>query len=713
MRAITSLAMLMTKFFTKIASIFTVLALVASFVPASAYAAGSTYEMTVPSSQIVQKSSLLTASELEAASADMTPVTIGLKSVAGSEGDATSTIRINPTSGTNNHVQLWTKAPAPDNGWYDIAQVGYGPGSGFDIGPIYSDSLDVYIVADQAGDYTLGHSIQVISGDAIIVDASTNLKVVEPTSASVSDEDELNDALDTATITDITLTSDITVNATVEVDHAVTINGNNKKITAAPTVTGSAVLITGRGAVRINNLTVDGGGNPIQGIQAYVASDVKLTSVTSMNNAKSGIMVNGSTVTVSDVTTSGNGWHGINVDQGSDVTSAAVLTIEGTSTHSESGPDIFVDNDDKGSVTGAVAQYALVKPTLTSSAYFINSAIVSDEAELTAALADSNIATITLDDSFEVSATVQVNRAVTIDGSDETITAGGEIGQIILITASNVAIKDLTVDGDTNLVHGIQAYKVTGITLESVTSVNNGKSGILVNGSSVTIANVTTSGNGWHAINVDQGSGVTTATVLTISGTSAHAETVPAIWVDNLAKDVSVTDTDAQYTATDVTYLDGAVSITGRQYFLTPAPVNNGGGHHGGSGHRGSSRRNTNSNVSDNASVTGQVNSVTPGQGQVLGASTYNFTVDLSYGSTGADVNALQQMLIDAGLLKIAAPTGWFGPMTRAALAQWQAAHGVAPAVGYFGPITRAAILAANAASTPTTSTTTTTTTAE
>ena len=124
-----------------------------------------------------------------------------------------------------------------------------------------------------------------------------------------------------------------------------------------------------------------------------------------------------------------------------------------------------------------------------------------------------------------------------------------------------------------------------------------------------------------------------------------------------------------------------------------------------GSGRSGGGRRtvNTNSNANDNASVTGQVNSVTPGQGQVLGASTYNFTVDLSYGSTGADVNALQQMLIDAGLLAIDAPTGWFGPMTRAALAQWQAAHGVAPAVGYFGPITRAAILAANAGATPTT----------
>lgn len=527
------------------------------------------------------------------------------------------------------------------------------------------------------------------------------------TSALVDSEVELAAALDDTNITTITLDGSFSVNATVEVDRAVTINGNDETITAASGVTGSAVLITGSGAVRISNLAVNGGGNAIQGIQAYVASDVELTSVTSMNNGKSGIMVNGSTVTVTDVTTSDNTWHGINVDQGSGVTSAAVLTVEGTSTHSESGPDIFVDDDAKGSVEGDVAQYALVKPTPTSSAYFLNSATVSDEAELTAALADTHVETITLDASFEVSATVQVNRSVTIDGNDETITAGGAISHVILITASDVTIKDLTVDGDDNMVHGIQAYVVTGITLENITSINNGKSGILVNGSTVTVTDVTTSGNGWHAINVDQGSGVTTVAALTISGTSSHGETVPAIWVDDSSKDVSVTDTNSQYTATAVVYLDGAVSITGIQYFLTPPPVveDDDDDDDDGSGRSGSRRRtvNTNSNANDNASVTGQVNSVTPGQGQVLGASTYNFTVDLSYGSTGADVNALQQMLIDAGLLAIPAPTGWFGPMTRAALAQWQAAHGVAPAVGYFGPITRAAILAANAAATPTT----------
>jgi len=68
------------------------------------------------------------------------------------------------------------------------------------------------------------------------------------------------------------------------------------------------------------------------------------------------------------------------------------------------------------------------------------------------------------------------------------------------------------------------------------------------------------------------------------------------------------------------------------------------------------------------------------------------FTRDLTLGSTGADVVALQTFLEVRGVLTI--PTGvskgYFGPLTRQGLAQYQASAGVAPAVGYFGPLTRA-----------------------
>lgn len=71
---------------------------------------------------------------------------------------------------------------------------------------------------------------------------------------------------------------------------------------------------------------------------------------------------------------------------------------------------------------------------------------------------------------------------------------------------------------------------------------------------------------------------------------------------------------------------------------------------------------------------------------------------DLSVGSSGEDVLWLQSFLVNAGtgpyadaLANIGA-TGYFGNLTKDALAEYQLAVGISPASGYFGPITRASI---------------------
>lgn len=79
------------------------------------------------------------------------------------------------------------------------------------------------------------------------------------------------------------------------------------------------------------------------------------------------------------------------------------------------------------------------------------------------------------------------------------------------------------------------------------------------------------------------------------------------------------------------------------------------------------------------------------------------FTRDLTNGSSGADVTALQNWLIKNGFAISAGATGYFGPQTVAALAKYQASAGIVPASGYFGAITRAKV---NATATPTTPTT-------
>lgn len=97
--------------------------------------------------------------------------------------------------------------------------------------------------------------------------------------------------------------------------------------------------------------------------------------------------------------------------------------------------------------------------------------------------------------------------------------------------------------------------------------------------------------------------------------------------------------------------------------------------------------------------------------------SSYNYTRDLTVGSKGDDVTALQNFLMSqnkgakAAALKVVGATGYFGSLTQAALAEYQASASISPAAGYFGPKSRAHVASLAAASTTTTTTPTTTTT--
>lgn len=94
------------------------------------------------------------------------------------------------------------------------------------------------------------------------------------------------------------------------------------------------------------------------------------------------------------------------------------------------------------------------------------------------------------------------------------------------------------------------------------------------------------------------------------------------------------------------------------------------------------------------AELQAQINALMAQLAALQGGATVStqFTADLTVGSTGSQVVALQQMLVAQGHLVMPAGVayGYFGPLTQAAVAKWQAANGIAPAVGYFGPISRA-----------------------
>lgn len=102
--------------------------------------------------------------------------------------------------------------------------------------------------------------------------------------------------------------------------------------------------------------------------------------------------------------------------------------------------------------------------------------------------------------------------------------------------------------------------------------------------------------------------------------------------------------------------------------------------------------------ASMNVSTAGSIGSAQAGGGSLSGtvvsssSSCPNFIRSLSVGSTGGDVTSLQQFLSSNGFLNVSA-TGYFGALTKAALARWQASAGIAisgsAGSGIFGPLSR------------------------
>lgn len=76
-------------------------------------------------------------------------------------------------------------------------------------------------------------------------------------------------------------------------------------------------------------------------------------------------------------------------------------------------------------------------------------------------------------------------------------------------------------------------------------------------------------------------------------------------------------------------------------------------------------------------------------------SSAYAFNTNLTVGSRGADVVALQSFLVSRGVLSMPAGVamGYFGTLTKNAVKAYQLSKNISPAAGYFGPITRQAVM--------------------
>ncbi len=173
---------------------------------------------------------------------------------------------------------------------------------------------------------------------------------------------------------------------------------------------------------------------------------------------------------------------------------------------------------------------------------------------------EGTMTTWSLNASCTTTAPINVPTNTTLEGNGNTISAnfvagpsGSGVNTVIgVVGADNVTINDLTVDGTGGTgLHGINVYESTGVVLNDVTTKNNDKSGLVVNGSEVTVKNITTSGNMWHGINVAQGSGVTMPSVLTVTGNSTQSDAAQLYLDDVVGQNVTVVDVNNQYVVSE------------------------------------------------------------------------------------------------------------------------------------------------------------------
>lgn len=178
------------------------------------------------------------------------------------------------------------------------------------------------------------------------------------------------------------------------------------------------------------------------------------------------------------------------------------------------------------------------------------------------------------------------------------------------------------------------------------------------------------------------------------------------------------TNTSGSYTREySVADAQGNTATTTRTVTISPAPQVSSGGGGGGGGGGGSSkkkkeaqkkkeaekkaREEARKKASAKSSVATTTQAVDPIRlpqtiGSVLGSSTnapsssYIFTLNLSLGSSGPEVTALQTRLVSLGLLSVT-PTGYYGSLTQTAVMAYQRSKGIAP-LGVVGPMTRASL---------------------
>lgn len=385
----------------------------------------------------------------------------------------------------------------------------------------------------------------------------------------------------------------------------VTLDGDDNTITAASDWDKSAnnhiVGVAQTKGAKICNLTIEGNGNTKHGINVYGIdgnASLDIENVTVKDCGTAGIVVNGATVTATDITTENNAWGAINVDNAGEFTLKGNCNIAEANkvwSENESGTAIDVSEvDDWVTMETAGTDSKTYYTDLEDVNEVLKGITAKDEGEN-----DYGNATITLNGNVTVSndavsssygaAAVTLPNKVTLNGAGYTIYAvenwaSENTNHILGVTNGTVVIKNVTIVGNAKTKSGIVAWQGDGskvnLTLTDVEIQNCGNAALQVNSATVTATNLKTSGNSWGAVNVDKASGNTNDTPsFTLSGVDCKLDEPTKVWTE--IKDTPVITDNAGILGTPMTdsngttYYGDAVAQIGDKKYPTLAEALN------------------------------------------------------------------------------------------------------------------------------------------
>lgn len=367
----------------------------------------------------------------------------------------------------------------------------------------------------------------------------------QPAAAPVNTQEALEQALAAAAPAGgtVTLAADITLKTPITVPANVTLDGaGTYTLTADTDFNGSyVVLATGN----LSKVTVNAAGMANYAVQVYgETANVTLTSVAMQNGNYSGLVVNnGASASLKGCTFAGNGFSAVELADGKD--------------HSGVAPKLTVDSlTDEVTVRADVsanAQPVLTvedgNPVLTGK---VNGQTVyaNNSEAMLAALCNTQGATeIALGGNINLENPLKITQPVAVNGNGHELTVTKDItgvssyGNAVTVEADGVKLSNLTVNANNNAKYAVHVYGAQNVTLDKVTAVNGNYNGVLVNGATVTMKDMTFRNNGGSkemgGIELGKGINVQNTPKVTLEGTVNSDKLDKVLYVDTQQVDAA------------------------------------------------------------------------------------------------------------------------------------------------------------------------------